>query len=107
MTGFAIECVTFQQRVEIVTCVLGVKLARQLHRTQHACIETHAAAPELVFKKTIVETRVMGDEEFTIQPLQHLALDFRKRRRESNHRIGNAGQRLYHGRNAHARIDQR
>ena len=94
------------QTVEVVPRGAGEQAPRQLDRAQHLGGERLAQPSEFVLQKTVVEARVVGNEDAARDPARNLAGDAGKRRCVGNHRIGDSGERLNGGRDAALGIDQ-
>ena len=94
------------QTVEVVPRGVGEQAPRQLDRAQHLGGERLAQPSEFVLQKTVVEARVVGDEDAARDPGRNLAGDVGKRRCARHHRMGDSGERLNGGRDAAFRIDQ-
>src|ERR1700674_1179790 len=94
------------QTVKAVPRGVGKQVPRQLDRAQHLGGECPAQPPEFVFQKTVVEARVVGDENAARDPRCNLAGDVGKPRCLGDHRIAYSGERLNGGRDTAIRIDQ-
>ena len=106
VTRRRLQAVALDQRIEIVALVLRIEGARQLDGAQHGSAEIDAEALELGFQETIVEARVVRDEQPPAQALQGFGCDFLKWWCSSHHGIADTGQLLDEGRNGYAGIDQ-
>src|ERR1700732_3810155 len=94
------------QTVKVVPRGVGKQAPRQLDRAQHLGGECLAKPPEFVLQKTVVEARVVGDENAARYPRCNLAGDVGKPRRLGYHRITYSGEHLNGGRDTAVRIDQ-
>ncbi len=100
------QVMALDQTVEVVLRGVGEQAPRQLERAQHLGGECLAEPREFVLQKTVVEARVVGDENASRDPRRNLAGDVGKPRCVGDHRVGDAGERLNGGRDAAFRIDQ-
>ena len=94
------------QAVQAVAAVLGKQLARELDRAQHAREVGQVEASELGLEKTVVEARVVRDQDLVLQAREQVGRKLRERGRVLHHFVGDAGERLDEGRNALLRIHQ-
>jgi len=95
------------QRVEAVARFLRVELARELDRAQHAARIAQAGAPEFVPEKSVVEARVVRDEQLAFESRQQLRRDYLKSGRECHHVVRDPGHGLDHRRDSHAGVHER
>lgn len=65
-----------------------------------------AESREFVLQKTMIEPRVMRDEQSAFQQVAYLARQLRKSRRRVHHCLTNPGQRFNKRRNPRLRINQ-
>ena len=93
------------ETVKVVPRGVGQQAPRQLDRAQHLGSECLAQPPEFVLQKTVVEARVVGDENAARDPGRNLAGDVGKPRCLGDHRIAYSGERLNGGRDTAVRID--
>ena len=63
MSRQARQAEALDQRVEVVSRVLGVHRAREAHGAQHRGREAHAQAAELRAEEAVIEPGVVRDEE--------------------------------------------
>ena len=106
MAGSAHEAMAFDQRIEPVTVVLRKQRPRELDGAQHRRVEFLADAAEFVLDESVIEARVMGDENAIVKKRPDAVGQLGKSRRVGNHRVGNADQGLDIRWNRPARIDQ-
>jgi hypothetical protein len=102
----AFDAVTRHQRIQVVARLARVELARELDRAQHPAGVAVAGAPELVPEKAVVEAGVVRDQQLALQPRQQRRGKLGEGGREGNHVVGDAGDGLDRGRDAHAGIHQ-
>ncbi len=98
--------VTCDEMVEAVAAHVGTEAARQFECAQHSGRKRPAQTTEFMFEETVVEARVVSDEDAAGDPRSNFSRDVGERRRVGDHRVGDAGERLDRGRNAAARIDK-
>src|SRR6266851_9621709 len=94
------------QTVKVVPRGVGEQAPRQLDRAQDLGGECLAQPAEFVLQKTVVEARVMGDENAARDPGRNLAGDVGKPWCVGDHRIAYSGERLNGWRDTAIRIDQ-
>jgi hypothetical protein len=70
VAGIGPQAMPFDQAVEVVAVVFRVQGPRQLDGAGDGAAEIDAQAPELVLQETVVEARVVGDEQATPQATQ-------------------------------------
>ncbi len=86
--------------------VVRVEVPGELHRTHHRRPEIEPETLELRLQETVVELRVVRDEQASAQAGQGLGGHGRKRRGGRHHGIADAGELLDEGGDGLARIDQ-
>ena len=96
-----------EQRIQTVTMMFREQLARQFDGAQVARPETDTEAQEFAFEKSVVEARVMGDEQPAAQLFKHKRGDVREARRRCHHCRIDPGQSGNEWRDRTVRIDQR
>ncbi len=83
-----VKSVACNERVEPVADRLGIEPAREAHGAQHIRGKGDAGAAELVLEESIVEARVVGDEDAALEALEHLAAQLGEGRLAAHHRVG-------------------
>ena len=106
VAGSAHEAMAFDQRIEPVTVVLGKQRPRELDGAQHRRVERLADAAEFVLDETVIEARVVGDENAIVEKRTDAVRQLGKSWRIGDHCVGNADQGLDIRWNRPARIDQ-
>ena len=74
--------------------VLGIQGAGELDGAQHARLEIHAEALELVLQEAVVEARIVGDEEAALDAGEDFFGDVGEARRAAHHVVGDADEAL-------------
>ena len=64
---FCLQRVVLDQCVEVVVRLLGIELARQHQRAKNVGLKLDAGPAELGFQESIVEARVVGDQEPAVE----------------------------------------
>jgi len=102
----ALQAVALDQTVQVVAAVFGKELARELGRAQHARAVGHAQARKFALEKTVVEARVMRDEQLALEALEQSRRELLEPGRMLHHLVADAGERLDERWNALFRIYQ-
>ena len=92
--------------IEIVASLLGIKRPRQFNSAQHPRTKINSGTLELVFKKPIVKTGIVGNEELAAEPFYQARRKRLKCWRIGHHILGDARQPLNEFRDTCLRIDQ-
>lgn len=82
-------------------------MARQLDRAQHVGLELDAGTLELAAQEAMIEPRVVGNKQPSIEAGQQIMRDGLERWRVAHHRITDTGKLLDKERNRLLRIDER
>ena len=87
------QAVARNHGIEAVTLRIGKQAPRQFDRAQDVRRERAFEPRELVFEEPIVEARVVGDEDASVEPGGYFTGNRRKGRGAGHHLGGDAGQR--------------
>ena len=87
--------------------MLGKELARQFDGTQIRGAKRSPGPHELTPQETVIEARVMGDEEASLQALEDILRDVGKGRCVSHHRVVDPGELSDERRDFPFGVDQR
>ena len=93
--------------IEAVAALVGRQRAREAHRAQHRRAKAPLEASELAAQETVVEARVVRDEQPALDPRGDVVGDGREWRRVRDHGLGDAGELLDGVRDPRARIHER
>ncbi len=92
--------------IEAMSLRVGIEPARELHRAQRAGRKRPAQARKFMLQESVIEARVVRDEDTAIDPGLDGRRDGGKRRRVLHHRLAGIAQRapFAHPRRSAARI---
>ena len=112
ITKCAMSLLTFQvepidEHVQRVRRAVRVQIAAEPDRAQRLGSERQSSAVELGAQESVVETRVVGDEDCAVEPIEYLLRYLGERWCRAHHIVGDAGQPLNLGGDRHDRVDQR
>src|SRR6185312_6708674 len=107
MPSVAGEPVPLDHRIQMMLARLAIEPAREPHRANHARGELAADPPELAAQESMIETRVVRDEDAPLEVREHLLRDVLEKRRIAHHLVRDAGELLDHPRNGRGGIDER
>ena len=100
MPGGAGQPVACNDRIKIVAPFPGKQATRELDRAKHRHLQAQTETTELRSEESIVEARVVGHEQPSLETRQQVMRDFRERGRVGDRLVGDAGERLDPGRDA-------
>ena len=93
VTDFRLQRVVLDQRVEVMMRELGIEPAREHQRAQNLGLEIDADPVELGFQKSVVEARVVGDEQAAVQSTGEVGRDILEPRGRHPHLVGDLVRR--------------
>ena len=102
----ALEAPSLDQRIEVVTIVLGKERPRQANCAEHRRRELLANAAELAAHEPVVEAGVVRNEEAPVEPRPDLGAQVVESGGVGDHLVGDAGEALDGRRDALAGIDE-
>ena len=101
-----LQTVALQNGVQSMAFVLCIELARQAHGAQRFDLEGMTQTLQGLVHKAVVKTHVVSHKYRAVQDLQQRMDDVFKSGCILHHGVGDAGQALDKGRNAHTGVDQ-
>ena len=107
MALFTFEVKAIDDCIQCVRRPVRIQIAAEPHRAQRFGSERQSGAIEFGAQKSVVETRVVRDEECAVEAIEYFLRELGERWRRAHHVVADAGKPLNLGRNRHAGVDQR